>query len=683
MNLILQIIKALFRALGRTLHDEKAPPRRHFDYNKKAHKSHKKATQSQHPNTKKTKRHMDDSVIDVTGQYQNVPPTPQLFKYEKKVPRLNDEHLQASNLNQEQSAFYETFKHYFSVGKYLDLDGNTNYAVLLMQDLLKRNSGNLDVSALNKQMNLLTELYPKLIEQLKNLEKRTKQNMKYQKGSSNEPIKPQKEEKAPMELFPQHEQPQHTERTFTPTPEVKPEERQDDADTKDDIIKTMDTKELESFMDIVRSSDAYPLGLGTKYQGKLNLSKTFVSHLDAIYYAGNMFFNIEECQEEIIKLYSQLWAGLNKFHLSNYGKPLDKQIEFLADEIARKQYRYRRGSENYLNCVYEEQHNLYLRLIKICENQVRERYFVKRRLKEEIGYKHSVIKQMYENIIVAEIPKLLMPLVAKIKPLSPELDTKLYLCITKRWKQKLDELLDTKSKEPEQLLDSILVLAKQNVQNKQASAICRDAAKSIAKKDLQIALILYVYSCFYLHRDEKGQPEMPNNLEKIIAEKPQQLNSFKEILADLAQNMELEKALNATSELFAIKRRKIELDTDSIQEVQTQHAETVQILSQYLEDEDEMLQVVPKVNPVPAGSYSQELAFNALQSELLALFAAQNFSLPHTELDAFAKAKRSFRNQLVESINDLCYDELDDLLIEEEENVYTVNPNYYQRIFAK
>lgn len=41
------------------------------------------------------------------------------------------------------------------------------------------------------------------------------------------------------------------------------------------------------------------------------------------------------------------------------------------------------------------------------------------------------------------------------------------------------------------------------------------------------------------------------------------------------------------------------------------------------------------------------------------------------------------KNQLIESINEICYNNLDDVLIEEEEDNYIINENYYQRILAK
>ena len=65
------------------------------------------------------------------------------------------------------------------------------------------------------------------------------------------------------------------------------------------------------------------------------------------------------------------------------------------------------------------------------------------------------------------------------------------------------------------------------------------------------------------------------------------------------------------------------------------------------------------------------------------LFSKSNFSVPQSELEVFAKSKGIFKNQLIVSINEACYNLLDDVLIEEEDDYYTINTNYFQRISVK
>ncbi len=77
------------------------------------------------------------------------------------------------------------------------------------------------------------------------------------------------------------------------------------------------------------------------------------------------------------------------------------------------------------------------------------------------------------------------------------------------------------------------------------------------------------------------------------------------------------------------------------------------------------------------------MSFTPIHISVLELFSKSNFSLPQSEFDVFAKSKGIFKNQLIESINETCYEFLDDVLIEEEDDYYTIITNYFQRISAK
>ena len=48
-----------------------------------------------------------------------------------------------------------------------------------------------------------------------------------------------------------------------------------------------------------------------------------------------------------------------------------------------------------------------------------------------------------------------------------------------------------------------------------------------------------------------------------------------------------------------------------------------------------------------------------------------------------AKERGVFKNQLIDSINEACFETIDDVLIEEEEENYVIYEHYYQNILAK
>jgi hypothetical protein len=148
-----------------------------------------------------------------------------------------------------------------------------------------------------------------------------------------------------------------------------------------------------------------------------------------------------------------------------------------------------------------------------------------------------------------------------------------------------------------------------------------------------------------------------------------------------------------------VKRKKIQLDTTSIKEVQQQHSGTVELLNEYLKDdfEDEnnsiksqeinneeiKIEITQKSEETSHSAFVSDLTFSPIHISALELFSKSNFSIPQSDLEIFAKSKGIFKNQLIESINETCYDFLDDVLIEEEDDYYTINTNYFQRISAQ
>jgi hypothetical protein len=107
------------------------------------------------------------------------------------------------------------------------------------------------------------------------------------------------------------------------------------------------------------------------------------------------------------------------------------------------------------------------------------------------------------------------------------------------------------------------------------------------------------------------------------------------------------------------------------------------IKSQEISNEEIQIEIIQKSEEVHQSAFLSELTFTAIHTTALELFAKSNFSVSQSEFEIFAKSKGVFKNQLIESINDTCYEFLDDVLIEEEDDYYTINTNYFQRISTK
>jgi hypothetical protein len=191
---------------------------------------------------------------------------------------------------------------------------------------------------------------------------------------------------------------------------------------------------------------------------------------------------------------------------------------------------------------------------------------------------------------------------------------------------------------------------------------------------------------------------LAKTIQKSLFQTNEQLHDFEIIVGELINHKKLEKAVEAVTKIYAVKRKRIQLDTTSIKEVQQQHSITVELLNEYLKDEHEegssikvqettdeeiMIEIVKKVDIVPNSGYLCDITFTQIHTTALDFFVKSNFSVAQNEMETFAKSKGVFKNQLIESINDICYEILDDVLIEEEDEYYTINENYYQRLLAK
>ena len=237
-----------------------------------------------------------------------------------------------------------------------------------------------------------------------------------------------------------------------------------------------------------------------------------------------------------------------------------------------------------------------------------------------------------------------------------------------------------------------------NKDNPSVENIFFEASKFITKYDKLTALSLYIH---YIYWDLKSatfdNKQHNKSIQKSLFTTTEQFETFQAIVNQFIKDKDFDKALLSVSQMYAIKRKKIQLDSSSIKEVQQQHSGTVDLLNKYLEDENEIPQEVLKQTILSeeiqitvtqenqeeiVSIYSGEFAFSPLHISTLEVFLKNNYSLLQSEFEVYAKSNGAFKNQLIDTINEICYDRLDDLLIEEDEEYYTINQNYYHKLLA-
>ena len=588
----------------------------------------------------------DESIIDITDQISRIDSNVGLKTYSKGVPKWPHHYVYSYNeigtASNEQKNFYNIFKSKFISGEYLDLEGNTNYAFILLFDILNEYESHKDISKLERLLKVLAQFYPKT--------KSYGVSFLIQKMGAKE---------------------------------------------DNTSIVRLREEETSNFQNYNADYDYWRIG--SRYKTKLKLDDEQVRLVNNLWNPGNNFCSIEFCLLEIIKLYLLVIDGLKQKYKKE-GTTLNEVFMSVADVIARKQYRYKNGTQNYKFCIETTTKEIYIHIFKNCENAVREFYNHKRKINTEVTYTSVEAKNEFISKITSSVVGLLPSLITKVAQPDEATDIELYAQNTSRWKLKFKELTLTNKDNPKAFVDSIITLGRLNKKNPSLENIFFEAFKYLALHNKESALSLYIH---YLHHDlnsttfDNKQP--PKTILKTLFKTSEQQNDFEIIVNDFIRDRDLDKALMDISKIYEIKRRKIKLDINSIKEVEQQHSGTVELLNEYLQDDEEIRtaetietykeafqdKATGTSNTDVRSTYRSDFTFTDVQKTVLELFAKNNYSISESELEIFAKSNGVFKNQLVDSINEICYDFVDDIIIEQEDEFYTLNANYHQILYAK
>ncbi|MFY8187262.1 MAG: tellurite resistance TerB C-terminal domain-containing protein, partial [Flavobacterium sp.] len=583
----------------------------------------------------------DESIIDVTNQSYSIKSNSSLKRYINGIPYWKHYYVysysEIRSATTEQKEFYFYYKNSFLNGIYYDLEGNNNYSFILLFNLLNEFDSHKDVSELEKQLSALGKYYPKtksycisFLNQKKKLTTDNKVNSKSQNENN------------------------------------------------------------DNFYFASNPIDYDTFNWRSEYKTKLNLNNENAKLLDKIWYPSNNFCSIEFCCLEVIKLYIAVISELKAMYESK-GETIEKEFSFVADIIIRKQFRYRNGSQNYKDSIESTTHEFYSIIFKHCENAVREFYGHKRKLNIDTYYTNEEAKSEFESKIISKVTELLSTLISKVARPDEATEIELNAQNTNRWKIKFEKLTSSYNGNLNFFIESIHSLVSLNEKNPSVENIFFEASKFIAKYDNVTALNFYVcYLYCDLESDAFNNKKLTKTIQKSLFKTNEQLLDFEKIISELIKDKDVDKALDGISNIYVVKRKKIQLDEASIKEVQQQHSGTVELLNEYLRDEfedennsiqsheissDEIkIEITQKKEESNQFGFLSELSLNPTHISVLELFSKNNFSMPQIEIEEFAKSKGVFKNQLIESINESCYEVLDDVLIEEEDDYYTIIP---------
>jgi len=484
-----------------------------------------------------------------------------------------------------------------------------------------------------------------------------------------------------------------------------------------------DSKQVHSpYSNETQTFDSWKLG--EKYKTKLQLNERETRWLNRIYDLNSQFTQNESCKMAVMRFYIVVLNVVSK-NLESQGTSLEKTIEILSDEIIKKEFHYRKGSTNYKYAFDQVSSEIHVTIIKRIENAVRDFYGNKRKLHSE--FNRLKFSEIFQSSIGNKIDETIDANYELIPPIDEQTEAELNAKIPNRWKQRLESLCNLYiANGSEKYIRSVEQLAQANTKQI-AESIYIDAAKFVAQYDKIEALKFYIK---YLNVGWSiDKRELPKSIAKTIFTDKIHIIEFERIQADFLLNKNLELTEKKLERFFSTHRRKINLNEKEIEQTLHNHAETVELLNGYLQEGEQKEITVNKkkiildekaikrtlqnheetvelLNAFLQESEQNEIAiedsnqynsiedesqnppklsvdlnFSPVQLKALELFKSNTYRLNFNELELFAKANTIFKNQLINSINEKCFEILDDNLIEEEDNTYTIDEKYYKTIF--
>jgi hypothetical protein len=431
--------------------------------------------------------------------------------------------------------------------------------------------------------------------------------------------------------------------------------------------------------------DSEEFQLGHRYKTLLNLKDEEVTWLNKFYSYRNAFNSIEGCEIAIVKLYLLAIKMLNK-RLIKQDSSLEKELNVIRQKVKETIPLMGNQFEDYTDeevMEYEER-NIWSTIYKKAESVVRETWGHKRKISAWFDSFSQLATLHFNNQLEPLVDEIMEYLKPTIGETNEQMELDLNATTTTRWRERLTGITASYTKDRHAaVVEDLYRLGRQNLRNPTREHIYYEAAKFIAAYDKEESLRFYLNYIYHNQKSPKSdQKGLIKSVQKKLFTSETQVAQFQQIANTLMDDMNLLKALAQIDTLYtqtaASKRRKIELNQEQIRIVTDQHSGTVEALNLVLNDDipesttEEVIVITKRESPS---------LLNPLQLEFLKLFPEER-QMKAAEVESFACGKGMFKNQLLDGINDACYELLDDVLIEEGDDHYMINPVYYNKIVA-
>jgi hypothetical protein len=445
------------------------------------------------------------------------------------------------------------------------------------------------------------------------------------------------------------------------------------------------------FTSPVQVQPLYPLydpddyKLGKKYKEKLKLSPQEVAWLNKFMAYNNVFNSIEGCAVAVIRLYlATIKQMVRRF--KDEPVSLMQRLQAIQDEA----YKFSLNQPNtYMYFDHSQvkattEADLYYTVYKKAECAVRQAWHSGRNIAPAFHSRSMAAVTLFQTHTEPVLDSVIAELVKTIPQPDEETELALNAQSTTRWKLTFDTI--TAGKDRTVAVGELYELGRLNIKNSSLKHIYFEACKFMVPHDKIAAIKFYLH---YISVDQRStridNKPLTKTISKQFFKSEEQLQNFLEIINELILSKDLPKAVTLAESVYTPKRKTIILDSEAIERAAQQLSGTVKVLNAYLDDDEEP--AVKAVQPSPAVEAtlvrSMQVNLNPAQLDFLELFRNNSYRVPAKEIDIFVRSRNLFKSQLIENINDNCFEQLDDVLIEEEDDdTYVINPDYFKQILS-
>lgn len=575
----------------------------------------------------------DSGIQDITGEKFQIPSISKV-SFPGGVPYWptdkNTNPTELLKLSNEHKKFYSQFKEAFKKDEYFDLEGNVNYLIVLVHELALEYVVLGDEDEFENGINKIETYYS----EFKLIREAVYQLVENFEESLNE--------------------------------------MEDDAE---------DESEIDYNQPYTYLSD-----LAISLEDSLQLNLKELKRVSLINYKQNSFNQFTPIQKLIVRLYLEVYELLEEAYNKNK-KNLSQVLDKIEDDLFNKEkYQTAEGGRLiYYNNFWSQQ--LFTRIFNQCENVLRRHYsyndFIIPAGIYRYDYTTGEIKSVneWETLVQGIIQQKTATLDAPLPGYE-----KVFLQLKPSgWKTKYENIINQYENIPEKFLIAVIELGELINNTSYVQTLYFQAYSYMLEKDTITALTFYLH--YYSSVQNKGtkKPKKINKIQKkILFQNRTQSAQFNDLLNELTTKENLDPAIDKLSEIFFSKRKEIILDAASIENIQKSHSQTVELLAELLQDEHEIISDNNKntkeiksqtviVHTNASKDSNDAKGLTDIQKNAIEYIISNNNRIAVKAFETFAREKGQFGNQLIESINEQMYEQLEEILIEEEEGQYVLH----------